>query len=348
MVMKGSIVGFGTIAMGHLAAYIGIEDIVIEAVADPLPMRRQQAKKMVPSIRTYESLEELLSEEDVDFIDICSPPISHFDYIRTGLLNRKHVLCEKPLLLCADQYKEILSLLSPGKSILYPSHNYKFAPILRSMKATVQSEDFGQIIRGHFRTLRSGHALGVPEWNPHWRRAITISGGGILWDHGPHSVYIACEMSGRFPTAVSCILGSLKADNYQDTEDTAMLTVHFGNDFQIAIDLSWAASFRDTYYSIIGSKESVIVENDECIHTKQSGEIARIRALSAFDDSSHKMWFRDMFLDFASTATEPDRQLPLLRDAYITCLVIEAAYVSARDGGRLVGIPPLSETILRN
>ncbi len=344
--MQGALIGFGTIAAGHMDAYskMKAKNLGITAVVDS-SLERRRVKIISPGVRTYESIAEMFSYEKIDFIDICTPPHTHFDYICAGLNNNCHVICEKPLLLSTEQYKEILSLVKSGSKIVYPSHNYKFAPILRFIKKIVESEQFGQIVNGHFRTLRSGHAIGVPEWDPHWRRNPKISGGGIVRDHGPHSIYVACDICGQFPIAVSCITGNLKIDQYKDTEDTALLTLHFGDSFQFTIDLSWAASFRNTYYAISGSTENIIVENDQLIRTAKNGKVDRQSISSEFNDPSHKAWFQDMFLDFIDTVANPDKQMPLLKEAFITALVIEQAYISAKQGGKLVNLPPISQEL---
>ena len=97
------------------------------------------------------------------------------------------------------------------------------------METVVRNPGFGDVLGARFRTLRSGHAVGVSEWNPHWRRDPAISGGGILRDHGPHSVYLATHLTGRKPIAVSCLTGNMRNDQYSSTEDTAMLTVRCGD-----------------------------------------------------------------------------------------------------------------------
>lgn len=344
--IKGAIIGFGTIAMGHTDAYFKMENIKIVAVVDPLPERRKYAKEILPNIRTYDSIHDMFFNENLDFIDICTPPNTHFDYIRIGLLKGSHIICEKPLLLFTNQYKEICSLAKSVNKIIYPSHNYKFAPVLKQIKGIVHSEQFGQVINGHFRILRSGHAVGVSEWNPHWRRDPKISGGGILRDHGPHSIYIASDMCGQVPTAVSCITGNLKTDRYVDTEDTALLTIQFDNNIQFIIDISWASTFRKSYYAISGSIENIIVENDELIHTTKNGKIIRSTISSGFNDPSHKAWFYDMFVDFINIVATPTKQLPLLREAFITSLVIEQAYISADNGGKLIDLPYIPENFL--
>lgn len=337
--MQGALIGFGTIAAGHLSAYLVTEVMNIRAVFDPLPERRKKAKQIAPHLNTYSILDEMFFKEELDFIDICTPPNTHYDYIRSGLRNNCHVICEKPFLLFSEQYKDILSLIRSKNKVVFPSHNYKFSPILRLVKNIVYSEQFGQVIGGHFRTLRSGHAVGVPEWKPHWRRDLNISGGGILRDHGTHSIYIACWMLGQTPKAVSCIMGNLNDDQYKDTEDTALLTLHFDHHTPFTINLSWAAGYRNSYFSIMGSHQNIIVENDNLIHTKDNGKVTRKSITSEFDDSSHKSWFKDIFLDFKDVIENCGRQLPLLNEALITTLVVERAYMSAAQGGKPIDVP---------
>lgn len=344
--MNGALVGCGTIAIGHLAAYQQMQRLTIKAIIDPLAERREQVTARYPSIRAYKTIDELMINEVLDFIDICSPPHTHLDYIRTGLANNCHVLCEKPLLLSVQDYKNISLLIKKTNRILYPCHNYKFAPIIQLMKNTVHKNNFGQIIGGHFRTLRSKHAVGVPEWKPHWRRDLTISGGGILRDHGTHSIYIASNICRQAPKSVSCLMGNLRKDGYHDTEDTVLMTLHFGEGVRFIIDLSWASSVRNSYYAILGTAENVFVENDEFCHKTINGDLIRQTLVSDFDDPSHSAWFINMFSDFIDSIATPSRQLSLLQEALTTSLVIESAYKSGKQDGVWFDVPYPSEEFL--
>lgn len=344
--MLGALIGFGTIASGHFSAYQQIQDASIIAVVDPVLERRNKAKTLDKNLQVYKTIGSLFSQENVEFIDICSPPHTHLDYIRIGLKNGCHLLCEKPFLTSVRDYKGILSLTKRAGKTLYPCHNYKFSPILKQIYSRVHSKNFGQVVNAHFRVLRSGHAVGVPEWNPHWRRNQNISSGGILRDHGTHSIYIATHLSGSMPIAVSCLIGNLRKDNYTENEDTALLTLYFKKSRYFTIDLSWAANFRYTYYSVTGTKEMVTVENDEISFTTPSGKLVREIIPSEFNDPTHKAWFVDVIHDFLDTVKSPNRQVPLLNEALMTTLVIEKAYESARLGGVKLDLPQLSKNML--
>lgn len=334
--MNGAIIGFGTIAQGHMNAYQSINNVNISGIVDCNEERRHLAKQLHPSIRVYNTIEELLQEQNFDFIDICSPPDSHFQYIKKALIAHCHVMCEKPFLVDLDQYIDIISLIRQTGRNVYPSHNYKFAPVLKWVKEQVKSVTFGKIKQGHFRTLRSGHAIGVKEWTPHWRRIPEISSGGIIRDHGTHSIYLACYFLDQYPISVSCISGNLNSnDGYTSTEDTAILTLYFENNVQFLIDLSWASYCRSTYYSVIGDCQNIIIDNDN-IWVNTDGIFVNKQIESEFDDPTHKSWFYDMFNDFLKLIENQEKQIPILQEAFITTTVINKAYESAANQGRVI------------
>lgn len=344
--MKGALIGFGTIANGHFSAYQRVTGVSIVGVVDPVPARRDKAKELDKNLVVYENIESLFSKENVDFIDICSPPHTHLGYIHAGIKNGCHVLCEKPFLCASKDYKGLLTLAKNNKLTLYPCHNYKFAPVLMEIHSRIHSKNFGQIINGHFRTLRSGNAVGVPEWNPNWRRSQDISCGGILRDHGTHSIYMAIHLTGDVPTAVSCLTGNLLKDSYKENEDTALLTLYFKNNRYFTIDLSWAASFRHSYYSIIGTKGIINVGDNEMAFTTPEGELIEKIISSEFNDPTHKDWFVDVIYDFLETVKSLNRQTSLLTEALTTTIVIEKAYESAKLGGVKINLPKISESML--
>lgn len=334
--MQGAIIGFGVIATGHLAAYQKISDIKICAVVDPVLTCRERASQFAPDINTYTTIEEMFESETLDFVDICSPPFSHNEYIRAAFRHNCHVLCEKPLLLSSKEYAGILNY-SSGK-IIYPSHNYKFSPIVRHMFDCLDSKSMGIPLRGHFRTMRKGHARGVAEWDPDWRRNSTLSGGGILFDHGPHSIYLASQMCGKHPTAVSCITGSTNSLENFSTEDTALLTIDFDGIIW-EIDLIWNSCRRNTYYNVNTQTGTIIVENDKMLTVSKDDGYREKNIVSEFDDPLHTSWFESMFIDFIDATKNPLRQDDLLLEALTCSLVIEAAYKSAAHNGSWIAVP---------
>jgi len=341
--MNGAIIGFGNIAQAHIHAYEAVSDMSITGIIDSSETRINYAKQIHPQIKSYTSIEKLFVEQSIDFIDICTPPDTHFYYIKKGLLANCHVLCEKPFLTDPENYSEVFSLMCSSGKHVYPLHNYKYAPIVKWMKEHVKSNEFGEIKQGYFRTIRNGHAHGTNEWNKDWRRIPKISAGGILLDHGPHNIYLTSFLMEKNPIAVSCITGNLaKETSYSNTEDTAILSLYFENEVTFFLELTWAGCFRKTHYSLVGSKQSLFVDNNNICISK-NGVFETIEMNSDFDDPMHKNWFCEMFYDFLNLIENPERQDSLFQEAFTTTTVIQRAYESATKNGEILPIKSIFE-----
>jgi predicted dehydrogenase len=337
--MRGALIGFGTIALGHLLGYQDIDDINICAVVDSTPERLRKARAHLPDARMYATIDELFKHETLDFIDICVPPYAHYDYMMAGLARQCHVICEKPVLFRPEEYLQPLQAAKSAGKLIYPSHNYQFSPAMRFLTERVASGELGELQSGHFRTLRKGHACGVDDWNPHWRRQRDIAGGGILYDHGPHSLYLASHLCRKTPLAVACTLGRLANDEYAETEDTIMMTIDFGG-LHWLIDLTWHAGRRQTRYAIVGANGHAVVDGDS-IQSSIGGVAKRETIASDFDNPLHKTWFHQMFLDFLAQSAAPQPAYGQYRESLLTTLLIAKAYESADCNGEWIEIPSL-------
>lgn len=352
--LVGAIVGFGTIAQGHADGYASTPDVRIAGVIDPVAARRQAAEARLPGVRAFASLEELLLEARVDFVDICCPPAWHANYALAALEAGINVLCEKPVVVNTREMSDLVAAFERSTGMLFPCHNYRFSPAMSFLRSTIGQSDFGTIVSGHMRTFRSGHALGVAEWDPHWRRNSTVSGGGIVQDHGWHSVYLACDLVGAAPVAVSCLAGELASHGTRN-EDTALMTLYFDDFVRVTIELSWAATYRETTYVVVGTDQSVLVNGDDVVHVRSRGGAAEPRLqrhhiVSDFDDPLHTKWFQQMFQSFRAALADQDLQVTYLTEALVTASVIDAAYRSAENSGQPVDVPlaaSLGTTALR-
>lgn len=337
MKYKGAIIGFGFIAEGHLYAYKNQQMLEITAIADVSPERRERAKDLIHPVKVFDNIDELLEQAEIDFVDVCTPPYARYEIMKKCLKNGKHVIGEKPFLADCEEYKELLSIARDVNAIIYPSHNYKYAPIVRNIYNFMRTKEFGTVLTAHFRTLRVGHALGVTGWEENWRRIPEFSFGGIIRDHGPHSIYVACYLIGQYPISVSCVSGCLN-QTFTNTEDTALITLFYEDNVTVLLDLSWCADRRDTFYHIYGSKQNVLIDNDRIIRTNSDGEVEIETIDSHFNDPSHKNWFVEVLNDFSQTLVSGKNDMQLMKESFITCVVIEAAYQSAASNGKIINI----------
>lgn len=340
--LRTAIVGYGAAAHVHLAAYETRKDVVVSAVVDPCPARRAAARARLPRADVYATVADL-DERELDFLDVCAPPYAHRAAIVSGLASGRHVICEKPLVVGLDAFSNVVDALRASRGVLFPAHNYKFAPFARRMRETIAADEFGEVVAGRFRTLRTRNASGVPEWRPNWRRDATVAGGGILQDHAPHAVYLSVALTGRVPRWTACT--TRPAGDLRGNEEAVFVTIGLDGGATIDVELTWTARARHTSYSIVGSRESVFSDETRFVHRTANGTLETTRGC-AFDYAARVAWFSRMFDDFQDLIASPQRQDVLLAEAFWTTAVIESAYASAASGGIAVKVPRLSSVAL--
>ncbi|HWU87029.1 MAG TPA: Gfo/Idh/MocA family oxidoreductase [Kofleriaceae bacterium] len=338
--LKGAIVGFGFIAeRGHLPAYLAHpERFEITAVADLCPARREIARRALPRARIYDRTETMLASEALDFVDIATPPSEHAAICHGALDHGLHVFCEKPLATSAKEAMAMLAHAARARRVVFPSHNYRHAPVIRKIREILDAGELGEIHLVTLQTLRPTHAKGVSEWLPDWRRDPRYAGGGIAMDHASHSFYLAFDWLGAFPTSVTA---HLEYRAGLETEDGFTCTATFPKGTAVSY-LTWNAGVRKVLYSLHGARGALTVEDDDIqLSLRGAGGVERLTAASNWMDASHAAWFSTLQAEFLDAIRTEQFVGKHAVDALQSIRWIEAAYASAREGSRVLAIPPV-------
>jgi predicted dehydrogenase len=337
--LKGALVGYGFIgSRGHTPAYLKRDDVDIVAVVDGCADRRTLVPELLPRARTYASVAELFrSHTPLDFIDIATPPSEHFTIAEEALRRGIHVLCEKPLTTDESDAERLVDRAVEARRVIFPCHNYKFAPTIRAIGDAIVSGRIGRVRSVTLATLRPTHAKGVPEWNPHWRRQQRWSGGGIAMDHGSHTFYLAFDWLNAWPTSLTAKMVN-QEPNVWDTEDDFAATLMFPGSRTAHVHMTWTAGARSVIYTIHGERGAIIARDDdiEVLTQGQAAttgemkwEVDHLVASSSWMDASHTEWFNAMFDRFLAAVESGDYAGDDVRDACRCVAVIREAYASA-------------------
>ena len=321
-----------------MPAYRANSEFEIVAVADVCAARRELAARALPHARIYADHESLLLHEAhrLDFVDITAPPYVHVPIARAALESNVHVLCEKPLATGVEGARALCALAEHRHRVLFPSHNYKHAPVIQAVRDALSTGLIGQVRMVTLATFRNTHARGVKEWNEHWRRQRKFSGGGIAMDHGSHTFYLAFEWLRSYP---SSIVARMNASDAGDTEDNFSAVLTFPTGIATA-QLSWTAGVRKVIYTVHGDHGALRVEDDDIeLSVLHPGPPTRwersTRSVSsAWMDASHVGWFGSLFRSFARAMDEHRWVSSDTEDAVHCIEVIGAAYSSAAAHSR--------------
>lgn len=350
--LRGAVIGYGFISgKGHIPAYLKRSqekgDVEIIAVADICEQRRNQAQEALPKARIYSDYRALLKAEaqNLDFVDISTPPCDHAEIAHEAFNHGLHVLCEKPLTTTLEEAAALLKHAREVKRVLFPCHNYKHAPVVTAIREIIESGKIGKVRSLTLNTYRNTHAKGVTEWKTHWRRQKKYSGGGIAMDHGSHTFYLTFDWMGSYPQAVTAKMSNLEPNQY-DTEDNFSAVLTFPQGLAHA-HLSWTAGVRKVIYTVQGELGAITVDDDDlqlATMEKTDGpdvaqgairwKVEKRSIASHWMDASHVSWFSSLFDQFKKAIEESDYVGKEAREAYLCIQLITAAYRSAQEGCR--------------
>ncbi len=164
MKTRVGVIGIGMMGSTHLDAYRKIDGAEVVAVADPIKERREglstaagniegQSKGGVhfSAFRKYEDGMDLISDPDMDLIDICLPTPLHLRYAKAALASGRHVLSEKPFALDSRQGKELADAAADAKGMLMCAMCMRFWPGWTWLKERVEDQQYGKVLGAQFR-----------------------------------------------------------------------------------------------------------------------------------------------------------------------------------------------------
>lgn len=150
--------------------------------------------------RSTGNWKDLVSDSNIDVVDICSPNYLHKEMALAAIAAGKHVYSEKPLALNAkDALDMTLAAENAGVKTLV-GFNYAKNPASQLAKEIISSGEIGDIV--HFRGTHNEDYLANPLVPMSWRLKREHSGSGTLGDMGSHIINMAQYLVGEI-TAVN-------------------------------------------------------------------------------------------------------------------------------------------------
>jgi predicted dehydrogenase len=329
-VLKGALIGFGNVAAnGHLPGWRARDDVRIIAATDAAASRREAFLAACPDGRWYETVDNLLAHEKLDFVDICAPPGSHAALIERALDAGLHVLSEKPLVTRVDDAQRVAATAGRAGRVLHTVHNWLKAPICRKISGLIDEGAIGAVQSVRWRTLRTQPAIAVSaDGVANWRVDPAIAGGGILFDHGWHALYCVVRWAG-VPAGVAARFETRRFHEHP-LEDTASVDLDTAAGMS-NIFLTWAADERSNGIEIDGDHGEIRVRGEAVIVKSNSQDRRWSCPPSLSEGSHHPDWFDGVAADFVAAAI--GRGKSNLDEAVLCARLIDAAQRSSATGG---------------
>jgi scyllo-inositol 2-dehydrogenase (NADP+) len=143
----------------------------------------QNPQEFYPSIKVVRSLEEVLMDETIDIVSICSPNDTHYEYTKRTLQAGKHVLVEKPFTATSAEAKELILLSQKQQKTLTVFQNRRFDSDFLTLKKLIHEEVLGEIFNFEIHFNRFKPALNPKKW-----KEVMSPASGIIYDLGSHII----------------------------------------------------------------------------------------------------------------------------------------------------------------
>ena len=138
----------------------------------------------------------VVSNPEIDVIDINTPNDSHAEIAIASAKAGKHVLCEKPLALDVKQCRQMLQAVKRAKVVHMVCHNYRRIPAIAQAKKMINEGAIGEI--RHYYARYAQDWLVDPKMPRLWRLQKQHAGSGAHGDIHAHIIDLARYLAGEF------------------------------------------------------------------------------------------------------------------------------------------------------
>ena len=140
---------------------------------------------------------EVVSDPEIDIIDICTPNDSHAAIAVEAAKNGKAILCEKPLALDVAQAEQMAAAVKKARVVNMVCHNYRRIPALALAKRMIERGDLGERLY-HFHARYAQDWIADPKFPLNWRLQSATAGSGAQGDINSHLIDLARFLVGEF------------------------------------------------------------------------------------------------------------------------------------------------------
>lgn len=276
--LKGVAIGAGYFSKFQYEAWTRIPEIEITALCNSNKDRAKNIMEPYGVKNHYTDYKEMILTEKPDFVDIITPPETHFEMCKFAADNGVHIICQKPLAPTFEESKKIVDYVST-KNVRFVVHeNFRFQPWHREIKKIINEGDIGDLFSLNFRS-RMGDGWGEDAYlsrQPYFRDYKKL----LIYETGVHFIDTFRYHAGE----IKSVYALLKRLNpVIKGEDSGLMILNFENNSHGIWDANRynENNFKKQRYTfgeylIDGSKGSIRLYSDGKITVKKLGEGEKI------------------------------------------------------------------------
>jgi len=272
--LKWGLIGAGDIVRKRIAPALNeLADCELVAISRSRAELAEEFAREFGVDRPYADWREMIADKDVDAIYVATPVYLHVDQTIAAAEAGKHVLCEKPMALNAEECDRMIAACAANDVRLGVAYYRRFYAGLARVRELLRSGSIGQPVVAQMNAFEY-----VPlrkEEDRGWFVDPAKSGGGPMMDFGCHRIEVLLDLFGDAITQRS--MTTRKVFD-RDVEDTAAVMLEFEAGPLATVTVTHAAAQPQDTLAIFGTKGSIhipvlnsgdiIIQNSDGEHTE--------------------------------------------------------------------------------
>ena len=329
------VIGVGKIGNRHLQGYTNNPRAKVVAVADIIGELAQSVAADFGVERFFKSHRDLLALSEIEAVSVCTPPFAHAPVTCDAAEAGKHVLCEKPMAMNAEEAERMVEASrKAGVKLGIGSSRTRLSAEVEKAREYVQTGKLGKVyyVRSSRFRRRGRPGLDNPR-QAKWFLDSSKAGGGALIDIGCYELDAILYLLGSpQPVAVSAMtfrgVGEPpKLDVTYDVEEHASLMVRFKEGLVATVEIAWASNMDQGEGIVLFGTKGGLKSNPFTYYTEQEGEHVAI----PMGAQRRRRGFSDID-DFVTACLEDRAPKTPGEDGLKVMQAISMAYLSAKLG----------------
>jgi predicted dehydrogenase len=193
-----AVIGGGFGAAVHVPALRAHPGVRITAVSDSGSGRARA--HMHEDMSYVQGWRGVLERQDVDAVTVAVPPAAQHDIVAAALRSGRHVFCEKPFGMCAQDARALRQLASSSGKVVGVDFQFRYEPAIAALREALKAGRIGEIRSVDFRWVTSGRAKTDVPWS--WQNDAA-AGGGVIAGFFSHVADLLTWLTDRQARAVS-------------------------------------------------------------------------------------------------------------------------------------------------
>jgi predicted dehydrogenase len=329
--LRIGLIGVGAAAqISHIPALQKTEGVELVALCDRDPEKAARVAQKFQVERAVSRIDELLADDSIDAVDICTPNFLHAPMAVAALEAGKHVLCERPLARSASEAAQMVKAAKKADRTLACAVQHRFRADAQLLRTFVAKGELGEIFYAKAGWLRQR-----TEWDSEeWRRQKREAGGGVVLDLGFQMLDLSLwVMKGAKVDSVSA---SVHRPRKGEIEDSATALLRLDNGATLTLELTWGLLMEKdfAYLNLFGSGGAALL-NPFRVHKGMHGTLVNVTPTLDTQRNQYKAAQEAQVAHFVESLRKGQRPWGDAEEILPVMELMDAIYRSAEQGAEV-------------